>query len=309
MVWLYSDDHQAFYNLSNSALSFKDGYEDLDLKQSKVFGFGTKVIFAQEGKRPKDLLQILPENFYYYTHNIPLTVDSIGRVWFYNSDKGLTIEDHGTLSFLGRVPDDQSLQQPGGVLPLPDGKVWIGGNGVIWELNRNRWRRINMVREDQLFTNFTQDNQGTVYAATGEGVYQLNGVTYHAVIFTYQHHTPVVVPNDGKLKEVGDCSFHKRYSFTGNCPGFGGDTSYEYTYQVRYFRAQPDGSIIYINNRVVARLKDGEWKSFAFDTFSIDSATVDGDGNIWVLSNSEGLFRLAANIFDDYTSLNLSSSK
>ena len=63
---------------------------------------------------------------------------------------------------------------------------------------------------------------------------------------------------------------------------------------------QDDGSLIYINNRVVARLEDGETKSFFFDSFELNSATVDNYGNIWLWSITDGLFRLDADCFDAY---------
>jgi hypothetical protein len=299
MIWLYSSN-QDLYNLSDETLSINDGIDDPDPKQSAVLGFGTKVIYFQDGKYPADIQRFLPESLQYYYDDMPFTVDAQGRIWFYHPDKGLVLVDHGSANLLGRIPEDPTLIKPGGVLPLQSGEIWIGGDGVIWELKKDQWRKMVVEYTDHRFTNFAQDNQGLVYGATGEGVYQFRGSTYTATLFVQQSFKPLIIPDDGKLLEFGKCSYHKQYAVAGNCPALLGKASSEYKYQVRYLGVQDDGTVIYVNNRIIAKFKGGQWKSFAFDTFSIDSATVDKDGNIWIFSNSEGLFMFAANIFDEY---------
>ena len=66
-----------------------------------------------------------------------------------------------------------------------------------------------------------------------------------------------------------------------------------------YLGAQKDGSIIYIDNHLVARLVNGEWESFLFDNVEINSATMDHDGNIWLYTD-QVVLRLDPDVFEDY---------
>ncbi len=63
---------------------------------------------------------------------------------------------------------------------------------------------------------------------------------------------------------------------------------------------QDDSSVIFINNHLIARLDDGEWRSFFFDTLTFNDATVDKDGNIWLYTEWDGLLRLDPDVFEDY---------
>lgn len=66
-----------------------------------------------------------------------------------------------------------------------------------------------------------------------------------------------------------------------------------------YLGTQKDGSIIYIDNHLAARLVNDEWQSFLFDNVEINSATMDHDGNIWLYTD-QVVLRLDPDVFDDY---------
>jgi hypothetical protein len=68
---------------------------------------------------------------------------------------------------------------------------------------------------------------------------------------------------------------------------------------------QDDDSVIFVNNKIIAKFEKGKWKSFLFDTLDIESATVDKDGFIWVYTGANGLIRFAPNIFESYQELTI----
>ena len=82
------------------------------------------------------------------------------------------------------------------------------------------------------------------------------------------------------------------------------ELSYQrYDYEARLLGLQEDGSVIYVNNHLIARLVDGQWRSFFFDTVEIDSAAIDHEGYIWIFTDADGLWRLSPDIFEDYQGL------
>jgi len=288
-----------------------------------VLGFGTDVMFHAPGKSWR-----ISDSGVFSTS---FSVDNQDRVWSYDSSrvqsrdsccakyspgKGLVMFDHGEVNSLGRVPDYFFDKNAGGVIHLSDGRVWVGGAGVIWELQKDHWRELivsesDQVLTDQVFTQFAEDNHGVVYGATDTAVYKFEGNDYTRTELVRQLSKPIAVSQDGKLD---DCSFHIRYILAADCPNrslaylidsadAGRQYDAGYNYKSRLLSVQADGSVIYVNSHLIAKLENGHWKSFLFDTFSIDSATVDHDGNIWVFSGADGLFRLAHDIFDDYQGL------
>jgi ligand-binding sensor domain-containing protein len=66
-----------------------------------------------------------------------------------------------------------------------------------------------------------------------------------------------------------------------------------------YLGTHNDGSIIYIDNQLVARFVNGKWQSFLFENIGINSATMDHDGNIWLYTD-QVVLRLDSDVFEDY---------
>ena len=327
LIWLKGPFSGQLFN--NEKGAFQDaGFHlaktgDAALTTSDVLGFGTDVILHAPGKswRIGD----------FGVFSTSYSIDNQDRVWAYDSSrvrsddaccakyspgKGLVMFDHGDISSLGSVPDYFFDRNAGGVIHLSDQRTWVGGAGMIWEFQNGQWRELvvsesDQVLTDQVFTQFTEDNHGVVYGATDTTVYKFVGNDYTKTALVRQLSKPIVVSQDGK---PSDCSFHIRYIVAADCPNrslaYLMDSAdalrqYDaaYNYKSRLLSVQADGSVIYINSHLIAKFENGHWKSFLFDTFSIDSATVDHDGNIWVLSGSDGLFRLASDIFDDYQGL------
>ncbi len=315
VIWLKgSSSNQLFYNKDGAFLDAGLSLEkwgDVDLKTSNALGFGTGVMFYTEGKvwRISDA----------YIFHAPFYVDKQDRAWSYEPlggvlpGDGLVMVDHGEVNSMGHAPDYLFEKNVGGVIPLSDGRVWVGGTGVIWEFDKDHWRELTVPGTDGLFTHFAEDNHGDVYGATDTRVYKFVGNEFAYTELVRQLSKPVIVSQDGKLD---DCSFHIRYIIAADCPNMTFLAALnqpdvlqqygpEYNYKARFLGVQEDGSVIYVNSRLVAKFENGRWKSFLFDTFSIDSAAVDHDGNIWIFSSTDGLFRLAADIFDDYQDLTL----
>ena len=315
VIWL-----KGFYSgqlFNNEKGAFQDAgfnlakWGDPALKTSDVLGFGSDVMFYAPGKswRISDSA----------VFSASFSIDNQDRVWSYepfggrsSPGKGLVMVDHGDVKSLGLAPDYLFGKNIGGAIHLADDRVWVGGAGVIWEFQNDHWLELTIPETDQIFTQFAEDDHGDVYGATDTAVYKFAGNDYTSTELVSQLSKPIVVPQDGNLD---DCSFHIRYTLVAKCspgpffvPGISPPEilrQYDprYDYQSRFLNVQEDGSLIYINNHLIAKLENGQWKSFLFDTFGIDSATADQDGNIWIFSRSDGLFRLASDIFDDYQAL------
>ena len=294
-VELFSNVNGVFTNV-RKALSRGD-YIDPDLTQSAVLGFGKEALYYEVGKRPFRLYWVI-QDAVGYDENRSITSDAQNRVWFYDSREGLVCVNQGEIQVLGRIPDEIGDGNIGGVLPLEDGRVWVGGPGLIWEFEHGQWQKLVMPDSNQVIFNFVENDSGVVYGATDTAVYEFIDGRFRGRGFVAQWRKPAVVSEDGKF---GDCSFHKRYTVLGNCPGEPINT--DFNYKARFLGLLDDGSVVYINNRVIAKLEDAKWKSFVFDTFTINSATVAPDGYLWIVSGSDGLFRLAPDVFDSYQDL------
>lgn len=307
-VWLTVDEHGDLW-LANlvDLYQYRDGkFVDVRLdgdwptehaspSESDVLGFGTQVLYYQPGMFSYSPLGFIGDtNLYYKT--IYFTVDAQQKTWFYLPEKGLVTIEKGNVQVLGKIPGDLTLETTGGVFLHPDGKVWVGSSGAIWEFDHGVWTEKIVPNTLQVFTHFTQDSKGNVYGATNEGVYQFNGDGYSNELFVTQWQKPYVA----LLSEASEaCRFNKQYIIFEKCFG-DPPVSSEYDYKTILLNVLEDGTVIYINNRIVARYNNGEWGSFFFDAFSIDSAAIDRQGNLWLYSVSEGVFVLRSNIFEDY---------
>jgi hypothetical protein len=315
VIWLTGTYSGQLFN--NKKGVFQDAglalgeWGDATLKTSDVLGFGTDMMFYAPGKS----WRISDSGVF----SASFSIDNQDRVWSYepfggqrSPGKGLVMVDHGDVKSLGLAPDYLFEKNIGGVIHLSDDRVWVGGAGVIWEFQNDHWQELTVPETDRIFTQFAEDNHGVVYGATDTGMYKFVGNEYTNTELVSQLSKPIVVPQDGNLE---DCSFHIRYTLIAKCspgpffvPGISPPEILQqydpgYNYKSRFLSVQEDGSVIYINNHLIAKLENGRWKSFLFDTFSIDSATVDRDGNIWIFSGSDGLFRLTSDIFNDYQAL------
>ncbi|MFT3892532.1 MAG: hypothetical protein QM730_12925 [Anaerolineales bacterium] len=297
---LYNNQNGVFQNFLIDNGNWSN--EDADLKNSKVLITGKKAFYYQKDKRPYKLEWLVMQKFGYYNEINSFTIDQKDNIWFYIPRQGLIVSDHGEIQSLGITPDNLPEDNVGGINYFQDGKVWIGTRGGIWQYYNDNWRKIIVSDEYQLFTHFAEDDQGNIYGATNEGVYDFSNDEIKNIRFVNQFKKPYVVSGTGGM---GMCTFNKRYIVIGNCPYFGQDVRLypEYDFKSLYLGVQADGSVIYINNHIIAKLINKNWKSFLFDTFAIDSATVDQEGNIWILSRSDGLFKLKSNIFDIYQEL------
>ena len=303
VVWLYEEN---FYY--NSPASFIPLVQDIsvwdnapDLSKSVVLNFGDQVYYYEPNARPASLDWV----YKVYYHPYPVT-DEQSRVWFYNYDQGLIMAAPSGLQILSQIPDDLSNGDTGSVLLLRDGRVWVGSRGVIWEFDNwkskaGHWKRIKVPDVNELFTYFVETKQGIIYAGTDTSVYEFADNKFEDTEFVAQGWRPATISKNGQR---GDCTplLVSKVNME-NCY-LSRELSYQrYNYEARLLELQEDGSVIYVNNHLVARLADGQWKSFFFDTVEIDSAAIDYDGYIWIFTDADGLWRLSPDIFEDYQGL------
>jgi len=273
--------------------------DDPDLKKSSVLDFNKRVFYYEIDKKPYILPWIVDTSLFW--ENIYYFVDQNDIAWFYHVDYGLVAVDHGNIQTFGKMPVFLPQTSIGGILVKEDGRVWIGSIGAIWEYDSGKWHQF-VVPMNEIFKFFVEDSNGIVYGATDTGVYQFDNGQFKYDNFVVQDNKPFVVSENGEF--VKDSVFHKNYTVISSYPGtFWNDPSPDHHYEAVFLGLQSDGSLIYINNHVIAKLKNQEWKSFVFDTITISSAAVDLDGKIWIYSISDGLLSLDAEIFNEYLDL------
>jgi ligand-binding sensor domain-containing protein len=264
---------------------------NVDVSQSMVVDFDADIYYYQEEKNPNRLEWIIENS---EIGKIDVSHAAVGKnnhVWIVSPQEGLILVDHGNVEIIGRVPSIFATSQLGGVYVFQDGRIWVGSAGSIWEYQDGDWRQYIIPSTQELFTHFFEDHTGDVYGATDTSVYTFQKDGYVSHKFMNQNARTLVA------SEKEDCRYYKHYS---TCPTSMLIESSGDLYKAVYLGSQIDGSIIYINNRLASKLKDGKWKSFFFNTFEITSATVDKSGYIWLLSYSDGLFRLDSDAFDAY---------
>jgi hypothetical protein len=305
-VWL-TDGVDLYNNRSGKFEALADNFAENHsiAEDSNVLNFGNVILYHQEGKRPSSLfwtlrdMGIQPSDFLGPADEYS-TIDNQGRIWIYAPQKGLTVIEKGIPRTLSNL-EDLTYANRGGILPLKDGRVVVGSNGAIWVLDNGLWQKIAIPGQDQLFTYLRETKQGNIYAATNTGVYEIQRNTFTSVNFVRQDTKPYIVAKN--IKDAG-CPFRKRYIAGTTCLGErnGIPTTH---YSVKLLIVQEDNSVIYVNNKIIAKFENGEWKSFLFDTLDIESAAVDKDGFIWVYTGANGLIRFAPDIFDSYQNFGL----
>lgn len=299
LIFLYNNANGRFENVQSDDDNWMTG--DPDLLKSNVLNFGTQVLFYEYGKRPYLLSQVV--NYARMDGDTHYATDLQDRIWFYDANNGLVRVDHGDVSLVSHIPDDLKRAEIGGILVGKDNRIWVGSAGVIWAYADDNWQKYIIPETDELFTHFAEDSAGDLYGATDTSVYLFTNDKFNRYNFVVAGKKPIVLSDNGKPLDWQECTFHKRYSILGNCPGNWTSASSDYRYKARLLKIQDDGSVIYINNHVIAKFEDGGWKGFVFDTFEIGSASIDKDGNIWIFCGSEGLIRLTPDIFNDYQGL------
>lgn len=278
--------------------------DDLDFSESvPVYAWKHRVAYFHKGKGyyAVDWLvwdETVDNGFPYERYD---TIDEQGRVWLYHPTRGLVMIDQGVVQRFERLPDYWTGMSIGGVLPLADGRVWIGSTGRIFEYGQGRWRQLVVTGTDQLFTHFVQDKQGVVYGATAEGLYEFTGDEFVEVKFVDQNEKPtIVLPPD----QPEDCAAHKTYRVFSECGVYIMQRPHEDAYPdytIRYLGVGDDGAVIYINNHLIAEWKDGKSRAFLFDVFDIAGAVIGpAEGYIWMFSKVDGIVRLDPDIFDEY---------
>lgn len=268
-----------------------------DISKSMFIDFGAEKYFYQEEKDElwlTDLFYDLGLDF--NCKDVVLTAAAgENDLWVFSAKEGLLLLEDGLIKTrIEDIPAALAASPVDGMVVLQDGRIWIGGRGQIWEYQQGVWNQYFIPNMSDMIIGFVEDGYGGIYAATDTAVYRIENGKFTVKQFVTQHRRTTVasdVENEGI-----NCAFHKHYS---TCLISQIDYSPESIYQYVYLGVQADGAVVYINNRVIAKFEDGIWKSFFFDTFEINSATVDQDGNIWLMSESDGLFKLSPDVFDD----------
>ena len=303
-VWL-RETWQNLYNNSSGAFRHVDEVEGsngmglstdpLNFSESIVLDFGSQLAYFQEEKLPETMNGIVSGAGDGYGFDPDFFVDVEERVWFYDREYGLVMVDQGKPQKMGLIPDNIKEDEIGGTYVFEDGRVWIGGWGEIWEYRDGNWQRQVFSEVDDVFEYFAEDSSGNVYAAAGSKVLFIEDTTYSTSLYIFQDRKPLVIPADG---EFGEGTFHTYYADAPSVYAFPEHPKFHY--EPRYLGVLQDGSVIYVNNRMIAKLEDGKWKSFYFDIFEFDSVTVDIKGNIWIFSDSDGLFSIDGDCFEAF---------
>lgn len=295
-IWL--KDRDELYLYSNNQFY---GIEDIpelpisekpDIDPTGLLNFGSDACQYQTGLKANGLEQEYREIFWKQDYS-SLALDEQNHLWFYHSNYGLMTLDlrNGEKEYFGKFPG----VNPSGIYLFNDGRIWVSNPGNIWEYQNRQWQQYILPQADMLFTHFAEDGDGQVYGATDTSVYKFQNEEFIEYQFLEQWHTPrVYLPGH----DPDDCSYTKNYNYLANCYDHR-IPSLDFHYESLYLGAQEDGGIIYINNHLIARLKDGKWNSFLFESFDIKSATIDHEGNIWIYTG-EALLRLDPDVFDNY---------
>jgi hypothetical protein len=268
--------------------------EDAELNQSVLINFGKNIFLYQDERNAQPLERQLRISGIIDMDETPdkdstrIIIGKNNQLWILSRQQGLLLLENGKLKEINKIPKILALSQFGDTLLLPDGRIWVGSTGGIWEYNNGEWNRYIIPDTEELISHFIEQNNGYIYGATNSSVYLFNNNSFTVMKFVTQHKRVFVEENEN------DCSFHKYYT-SCQFPRF--DNPSENQYKFVYLGISENGSLIFINNRLVAKREGGIWKSYFFDTFEIDSATIDKNGFIWIFSESDGLFRLSPDIF------------
>jgi hypothetical protein len=275
-------------------IKLNDSLQVPEIASSQVLNFGKTVIFYKEGKNINYLSSILEDANAWAGFPSNYSVDAQGRIWFYYPIDGLIVVDHGKIIHVS-INRELSESNIGGILPLKNGRILVGSKGVIWSFVNNKWQRIELKGVDELITNLTEADDGTIYAASDTGVYRLLEQYYTFTNFVKQDSKPSLIQNDSPSAE---CSGGNSLSNRG-CPLFLDRLSPKFQYNAVLLKMLPDGSIIYINNHLIAKLKYYDSESYFFDTMEIESATIGKDGSIWIYTGNNGLIQFSSEIFSE----------
>jgi hypothetical protein len=257
LIWL--TDGVNLYNNENGKfkeLAYNYAQSGPNIDNSLALNFGNEILYYEKGIRPVRLPWVLQNTFTgWYEGGYP-TVDNQNRIWAYIPDKGLAVIEKGIPRILGNL-ENLTDDAKGGVLPLNDENAIVGSKSALWIFENGHWQKISMPSDGQLFTHISKNKQGTIYAATGTDVYeiQIQDRTFKSAKFVYQDAKPVVVSENGNLDGCG--AFNKRYTIAANCPDVWGGAAKTH-YFAKLLVVQEDGSVVYINNKIIAKLQNGK---------------------------------------------------
>jgi ligand-binding sensor domain-containing protein len=294
-IWL-SNDNEIFQFVDGgfSQYIFNESLkteEKAVISQSEVVNFGKEAYFYQPDKLPVHAYQALRDLISSQIQS-PFAIDKKDRLYVY-LEEGLTILDHEKSQIIGRSPGNEKTAA--GIHVFDDGRVWLSTAGRIWEYADNSWQQYKLPDKTSTIYQFTQGVDGTIYGASNSEVYQFEGEMFSKTNFLERGENTLVVTSNPDLE---DCTFHGRDVLLSDCYLDYANTQ-DLRYRSLYVGTRKDGSIVYINNHLVARLANGKWQSFLFDNVEINSATMDHDGNIWVYTD-QVVMRLDPDVFDDY---------
>ena len=229
-------------------------------------------------------------------------IDDNGAVWiyrngdnFYNNKNDRFTPSYYELKYLIQIENDRiSNSELGKIEKI---KKEIGKDNLLWYYNQENWQYAYLPEaiDEELYA-MAHDTVMIDYAASNTSVYSFQNGKITRMELVREGFKPVVIAEDGKL---GDCSYHKNYSVFSNCDISKTEIA-DTDFHFKLLQQLNDGALIYVNNKIIAKIDDGEVKSFLFHTFDIESAVLDDDENIWIVTRANGVLKFSPDIFDDY---------
>lgn len=272
----------------------------LDLSKSQIINLGENVIYYFDEQHFWMLNDFLYEQGFRIHGNYYKSIDKNKQLWIFLPKYGLIKVKAGIAEVLETNPPTELTDSlTGGTLVLQDGRIAVGSVGALWvyDAKENTWQKLILQNQNQLLTYLHQDAAGNIYAATETGVIIMSQSTYSFYEFETSNTLPKIITGP---QGDSDCAFHKYYLNADHCFTFFPTYDADFQYSAKHLKVSPDGTVFYINNRIIAKLSDGKWQSFLFENLDIIDASVDKEGAIWVFTGINGLIRFAPDIFDSY---------
>ncbi|MEA5077715.1 MAG: hypothetical protein VB013_04020 [Anaerolineaceae bacterium] len=302
-IW-FTDGYYMFTNQNGKFENLSDvkGFTAFlpDLSNSQIINLSGNAIYYSYGQHFRMLDDILDDQGFNVYGNYYKSIDANKQLWLFAPQYGLIKVKAGIAEVLQTSPPAELTDSlTGGTLMLHDGRIAVGAVGALWlfDAQENTWQKLQLQDQTQLLTYLQQDTAGTIYAATDTGVIIITGSTFSFYEFESSTTLPKIIT--GPYGD-SDCSFHKYYFIADHCHAFPYAYYSDFQYSAKYLKVTPDGTVFYINNRILSTLSEGKWKSYFLDNLDIIDATVDNDGAVWAFTGTNGLIRFTPDIFDYY---------